>query len=197
MSNRQIVPNTLRPLWHIFILAAVSFITFLMLISILIMVQGQRNEVRSAGAAVVVLPPHDQTSSQDAVEMRLDHAVDLYRRGYVNRIIVAEQETNTGTNVEDYVAERRLPAEALLLVQAGDRPVEQLRSVGDVMRLNGIESVLVSSERYEMLRMLKMSRDVGMDAYGVPIRQTEVSWVEDAFQIVREAWAYIAYVFIG
>ena len=197
MSNRPILPIVLRPLWHTLIFVAVSFITFLVLISTLIVVQSQRNEVRSAGAAVVVLPAQERVSSQENIEERLDHAVDLYRRGYVNRIIVAEQETHTGTDVEEYVAERRLPPEALLLVQEGDRAVEQLRSVGDVMRLNGIESVLVSSERYEMLRMLKMSRDVGMDAHGVPVRQTETSWFEDALQIVREAWAYIAYVFFG
>ncbi|MEM8531054.1 MAG: YdcF family protein [Chloroflexota bacterium] len=197
MSNRQMIPDVLRPLWYIFIFAAVSFITFLVLISTLIVVQGQRNEVRSAGAAVVVLPSHVPESSQEAIEVRLDHAVDLYRRGYVNRIIVAEREMQTKANVEEYLVERRLPPEALLFVQEGDRPIEQLRSVGEVMRLNGIESVLVSSERYEMLRILKMSRDVGMDAHGVPIRPAETSWFEDALQIVGEAWSYITYIFFG
>lgn len=191
------IPDVLRPLWYIFIFAAVSFITFLVLISTLIVVQGQRNEVRSAGAAVVVLPSHVPESSQEAIEVRLDHAVDLYRRGYVNRIIVAEREMQTKANVEEYLVERRLPPEALLFVQEGDRPIEQLRSVGEVMRLNGIESVLVSSERYEMLRILKMSRDVGMDAHGVPIRPAETSWFEDALQIVGEAWSYITYIFFG
>lgn len=197
MNNRQALSKTLRPLWHSLIWVAVSFMTFLLLIAMLIVIQGQRNEVRSAGAVIVVLPSREQSSSQDDVQSRLDHSIDLYQRGYVNRIIVVEQEDQTRSEIAQYVVDRRLPSEVLLFVRQGHTPVEQLAAAVDVMRLNGIESVLLSSEPYEMLRMLKIARDVGMDVYGVPIRRTETPLVEDAVQILREAWAYIRYVLLG
>ena len=65
-----------------------------------------------------------------------------------------------------------------------------------VARANGINSVLLVSDPFHMLRSLKMARDLGLAAYGSPTRTSPISvnWAEEARYIVRESWAYLVYL---
>jgi uncharacterized SAM-binding protein YcdF (DUF218 family) len=71
-----------------------------------------------------------------------------------------------------------------------------LQNAAALARANGINSVLLVSDPFHMLRSLKMARDLGLAAYGSPTRTSPISvnWAEEARYIVRESWAYLVYL---
>ena len=167
----------------------------------LIVLQGQRDEARQSGAAIVLGAAQWNGDPSPVLRARLDHALDLYRRGLVSRIILTGgvgrgDRLSEAAAGKQYLIEQRLPAEALLLDERSTTPRENLQNAAALARANGINSVLLVSDPFHMLRSLKMARDLGLAAYGSPTRTSPISvnWAEEARYIVRESWAYLVYL---
>ena len=123
---------------------------------------------------------------------RASYALDLYRRGLVSRIILTGgvgrgDRLSEAAAGKQYLIEQRLPAEVLLLDERSTTTRENLRNAAALARANGINSVLLVSDPFHMLRSLKMARDLGLAAYGSPTRTSPISvnWAEEARYIVR------------
>jgi uncharacterized SAM-binding protein YcdF (DUF218 family) len=180
---------------------AVSVVALGALVCGLIVLQGQRDEARQSGAAIVLGAAQWNGDPSPVLRARLDHALDLYRRGLVSRIILTGgvgrgDRLSEAAAGKQYLIEQRLPAEALLLDERSTTTRENLRNAAALARANGINSVLLVSDPFHMLRSLKMARDLGLAAYGSPTRTSPISvnWAEEARYIVRESWAYLVYL---
>jgi uncharacterized SAM-binding protein YcdF (DUF218 family) len=172
------------------------------LICALIVLQGQRDEARPAGAAVVLGAAQWNGVPSPVLQARLDHALDLYRRGYVKQIILTGGVGRGDTLSEaaagrQYLLEHGIPEDALLLEEEGTTTWKSMQNVARIARSNGIGTILVVSDRFHMLRALKMARDLGLAAYGSPAQTSPIAAypLEQARYVVREAWAYLAYLF--
>ena len=185
------------------VLSATSVAALSALICVLIVVQGQRDEARPAGAAVVLGAAQWNGEPSPVLRARLDHALDLYRRGYVSHIILtggagrADSISEAAAGMQ-YLVERGLPAEALLLDEQGTTTWESMRNAAALARANGIGAVLLVSDPFHMLRSLKMARDLGLAAYGSPTRTSPISenGAAELRYVVRESWAYLVYLFV-
>jgi uncharacterized SAM-binding protein YcdF (DUF218 family) len=180
---------------------AVSVAALGALVCGLIVLQGQRDEARQSGAAIVLGAAQWNGDPSPVLRARLDHALDLYRRGLVSRIILTGgvgrgDRLSEAAAGKQYLIEQRLPAEALLLDERSTTTRENLQNAAALARANGINSVLLVSDPFHMLRSLKMARDLGLAAYGSPTRTSPISvnWAEEARYIVRESWAYLVYL---
>lgn len=185
------------------ILSAISSAALVALICALIVAQGQRDEARPAGAAIVLGAAQWNGAPSPVLRARLDHVIDLYKRGDVGRVILTGgagpgDSTSEAAAGRQYLIERGLPAEALLLEEQGTTTWESLRNASALARANGIGSVLLVSDPFHMLRSLKMAHDLGLAAYGSPTRTSPISGnlVEESRYVVREAWAYLVYLFL-
>jgi uncharacterized SAM-binding protein YcdF (DUF218 family) len=184
--------------------AMTSAIILLLLVSALVLVQGQRDETRPAGAAIVLSAERWRGDSAAMRQARLDHALDLYRRGTVSRFILTGP-SPTGTEPSeaalsrDYLVERGVPQEALRLEERGGTTLECLRNAADQAREDGVGTVLLVSDSVHMLRSLKMARDIGMVAYGSPAYNSPASrsFTAELGYVARETWAYTVYIFAG
>jgi uncharacterized SAM-binding protein YcdF (DUF218 family) len=198
LHTRRILLGFLRGL----ILTATSIVVLVTLVCALVVVQGQRDEARPSGAAIVLGAAQWNGDPSPVLRARLDHALDLYRRGVVSRIILTGG-VGKGDQLSEaaagklYLTEQRLPAEALLLDEQSTTTWQNLRNAADLARMNGINSVLLVSDPFHMLRSLKMARDLGLTAYGSPTRTSPISgsWLEEVRYVVRESWAYLMYLF--
>ena len=183
------------------VLALLSLILLLALICVLIAFQGRRDETQPAGAAVVLGAAQWNGTPSPALRARLDHALDLYRRGTVSKIIltggVGEGDSiSEAAAGRDYLVAQGVATTTLLLEQQGTTTWESMQNAAELARANGVNSVLLVSDAYHMLRSLKMARDLGLNAYASPIRPVNgVSSLEEARYVLREASAYLAYVF--
>jgi uncharacterized SAM-binding protein YcdF (DUF218 family) len=180
---------------------AVSIAALGALVCGLIVLQGQRDEARQSGAAIVLGAAQWNGDPSPVLRARLDHAFDLYRRGLVSRIILTGgvgrgDRLSEAAAGKQYLIDQRLPVEALLLDERSTTTWENLQNAAALARANGINSVLLVSDPFHMLRSLKMARDLGLAAYGSPTRTSPISvnWAEEARYIVRESWAYLVYL---
>jgi uncharacterized SAM-binding protein YcdF (DUF218 family) len=178
---------------------ALVVITFTVILSALIVTQGRRNETRRADAVVVLGVAESHTAAPArAMQLRLDVARDLYRRGSISRIILSASDTTTATveSGRQYLIDQGLPDQALLGAEGGEAAWERLNNVANLARANGIQTVLLVGDAPEMLRSLKIARDAGLDAYGVPVRSAPTDdVVEEGRATLEEAWAYSVYIF--
>ena len=201
MRKLQIL-RTLKGLLRGSLLAGVSAALLAVLVCGLIVVQGQRDDARDSGAAVVLGAAQWNGDPSPVLQARLDHALDLYHRGVVKRIILTGgvglgdrfSEAAVG---KQYLLDRQLSPEVLLLDERSTTTWENMQNAADLARANGIDTVLLVSDPFHMLRSLKMARDLGLSAYGSPTRTSPISWnrVAEARYVVREIWAYLVYLF--
>lgn len=173
------------------------------LIAGLVVAQGQRDETRSADAAVVLGAAQWNGDPSPVLQARLDHARDLYRQQVVRRIILTGG-VGTGDTVSEaaagreYLLRQGVPLEALILEEQGRTTYASLRTVSNLMQANNISSVLLVSDPFHMLRSLKMAHDLGMDAYGSPTRTSPIAAnrTVEARLVLRETWAYLSYMLV-
>lgn len=199
LALRRLLRGLLRGL----LIGAASLAALLAIVCALIVAQGQRDEARPAGAAIVLGAAQWNGAPSPVLRARLDHAIDLYQRGYVSRIILtggASQgdQTTEAAAGRQYLVERGLPDAALLLEDQGTTTWESVQNAAALARANGIATVVLVSDPFHMLRSLKMARDLRLSAYGSPTRTSPISQNrgEELRYVVREAWAYLVYLFL-
>src|SRR5215211_1570801 len=106
--RRLYVARGLRGLARGLALAALSVVAMLALICVLIVLQGRRDDLQNlgvgrVGAAIVLGATQWSGDQSPALRARLDHALDLYRRGQV-RLIVLTGAVGAGETVSQAAA---------------------------------------------------------------------------------------------
>ncbi len=199
--------RVLRGLLRGLLLIAASVLAVLALVCVLILLEGRRDDAQQVGAgrvgAAVVLGAAQWNGDPSPVlRARLDHALDLYRRGQVRQVILtggvgSGDTTSEAAAGKQYLLERGVPADALLLEETGSTTWESLRNVVPIAQANRIGAVMLVSDPFHMLRSLKIARDLGLIAYSSPTRTSPISdnLAEQARFVLREAWAYLVYLF--
>jgi uncharacterized SAM-binding protein YcdF (DUF218 family) len=189
------------------IVIAVALLALLGLVCALIVAQGRRDEAQQVaggqvGAALVLGAAQWNGNPSPVLRARLDHALDLYRRGQVRQIILtggvgSGDTTSEAAAGKQYLIERGITADALLLEEQGTNTWESLRNAAPLARANRIGAVLLVSDPFHMLRSIKMARDLGLIAYGSPTRSSPIAAgsAEETRSVLREAWAYLVYLF--
>ena len=205
--QRVYVLRRLRGLARGLAVVALSVGALVALICALVVAEGQRDDLQDSGvgrvgAAIVLGAAQWNSDPSPVLRARLDHALDLYRRGQVRLIVltggVAPGDTTSEAGAgKQYLIERGLPAEVLLTEDTSTTTWENLRNSVPLVQSNRIGAVVLVSDPFHMLRALKMTRDLGLIAYGSPTRTSPISdsRAQQARYVVREAWAYLLYLF--
>jgi uncharacterized SAM-binding protein YcdF (DUF218 family) len=192
--------KVLRLLAAILVLPALFWTSY---VALRIVMVGERDDRRTADAIVVLGAREYSGWPSSPFASRLDHALSLYEQGLAPLVIVAggDPEGDTYTEADAgarYLEHLGLPLEVLLTV-GGNNTYENLREAEALAEREGLETVLVVSERFHMLRSLAMAEDLGMRAYGSPTmtspREHNPTW--RLFYTLREVAAYSAYSFLG
>jgi uncharacterized SAM-binding protein YcdF (DUF218 family) len=177
---------------------ALSVVSFLLLLAALVLVQAQRDETRPAGAAVVLSVEGWSGDPLPMRQARLEHALDLYQRGVVSRLILTAA-GDEGAASRAYLVERGVPESVLLIEDDGGTTLDCLRGAAALARESGVGTVLLVSDPVHMLRSLKIARDTGLVAYGSPAfnSPTSRSFTTSLGYVARESLAYLGYIFTG
>src|SRR4051812_43560382 len=180
------------------IIIAVAVLALLGLVCGLIVAQGRRDEAQQVGsgqvgAALVLGAAQWNGDPSPVLRARLDHALDLYRRGQVRQIILTGgvgpgDTTSEAATGREYLIAHGVPTDTLLLEDEGTSTWESLQNVVPLTRANRIGAVMLVSDPFHMLRSLKMAHDLHLIAYSSPTRSSPISAnsTEEARAIVRE-----------
>lgn len=161
---------------------------------------GQSDDLRSADAIVVLGTEEYRGWPSPYFGARLDHALSLYEEGVAPLVVVAggdpEGDSYTEADAgESYLEYYGLPSDALLTV-GGDNTYQNLQEMKALAEQEGLENVVLVSERFHMFRSLVIADDLGLRAYGSPTSTSprEHNPALLLYSVLREVAAYTAYV---
>ena len=149
----------------------------------------QRDNARPASAIVVLGAAQYVGHPSPVLRARLDHAIDLYRRGLAPKMIFTggfgDRDTTSEAAVgQRYAIEHGVPARAILIENSGRSTSESLQHVAALMDAEPSREVILVSDPFHMLRLSILARRHGMVPYASPTRTSPISMSR------RESWKY-------
>ena len=138
-----------------------------------VVIAGQRPALRHADAILVLGAAQYNGRPSPVFQARLDHALDLYDQGYASRLIVTGG-VGTGDTLSEgevgrrYAIERGVPDSAIMVDREGATSSESVTAAAALMRGRGMNSALLVSDSYHMLRLELLARRAGIRAFRAP-----------------------------
>ena len=152
-------------------------------------VWGHRDTARPVAAIVVMGAAQYAGRPSPVFRARIDHGIDLWRRGLAPRLIFTGGPGDRDTTSEAAVAERYaidhgVTPRAIMIENAGRSTAESLQHVAALMDAEPSRTVVLVSDPFHMLRLTILARRYGLTAYASPTRTSPIStsW--------RESWKY-------
>lgn len=104
---------------------------------------------------------------------RLDKAIELYKQGISEKIIVSgdhgREEYDEVNAMKNYLIENEIPSENIFMDHAGFSTYESLYRASYIFK---VESLTVVTQEYHLYRALYIGNELGIKTYGVPAKKT-------------------------
>ncbi len=169
-------PSAGRTLAGVALLGLVGAASVLGYATLRVWQRGDVDEAPRVGVAdaIVVLGAAQYDGRPSPVfQARLDHAIALWRDGRAPLLFMTggrqegDRTTEAGTG-RDYAISQGVPAGAILMEDRGRSTQESLEAVAGILQQRHTGATLFVSDRLHMLRVLRIAKDLGIDAYGSP-----------------------------
>ena len=154
-----------------------------------------------ADAAVVLGAAVWTNNVSPVFRERINHALNLYRKNRVRKIIFTGGQGNSNEPTEavaarSYALANGIPARDILVEQNSHTTYENIVFAKQLADANNLKKVLLVSDPLHMKRAMTMAADVGLDAYPSPTPTTKYqSWNTQLREVARETFYYLGYVF--
>jgi uncharacterized SAM-binding protein YcdF (DUF218 family) len=134
---------------------------------------------------------------------RLRQAANLYRKGFSNKVVVLGgklpgDRTTEAEAGRSWLVTQGLPEQDVSADPVGNNTLESLQAAASYMRRNGMKSAFLVSDPWHNLRIRRMARDLGIQAY------VSATWHSAARSewtrlsgYSRETFAYLYYRVVG
>lgn len=185
-SARQVVRLIRR-------LLTIVFVTLLLIwlasVSAVLM-WSSRDEARPAQAIVVLGAAQYAGKPSPVLRARLDHALDLWNRHLASLLIFtggtgAGDTTSEAAVGRSYARRHGVPDSAILEENAGRTTSESMRAVAGMLEVRGLQTALLVSDPFHMLRLRILARRFGFTPYTSPTQTSPISPNRE------ERWKYI------
>ena len=131
---------------------------------------------------------------------RINHAIDLYRKGRVRKVIFTGGQGNPGEPTEasaarSYALQSGLPASDILIEDKSHTTYENILNAKQLADSHGIQRVLIVSDPLHMKRAMAMAQDVGLVAQPSPTPSTRYQGLRSQLGLlIHETYYYIGYL---
>lgn len=138
-----------------------------------------RDEARPVQAIVVLGAAQYRGKPSPVLRARLDHSVGLFARGLARRVVVtggvAEGDTASEAAVSRlYLLASGVPDSAILLENEGRTTGQSLDRAARMLHARRIDTVLVVSDPFHVLRAQRVAQRAGLVAYTSPTRTDHI-----------------------
>lgn len=133
-----------------------------------------RDEARPADAIVVLGAAQWGGRPSPVFQARLDHAADLYDEGLADLLVVTGgdqpgDEVTQGYAAYDYLRQRGVPEESLLVEVDGRDTYTELSASANILAARGVgDEVLLVTSPYHALRTAAIASEVGLTPFVSP-----------------------------
>ncbi|MDP3015159.1 MAG: YdcF family protein [bacterium] len=159
------------------------------------------DEAQKAEAVVVLGASQWNNQPSPVLKTRLDYALSLYNQGLSSKIIltggVGKGEIISESQVgKDYLIEKGVDSQNIFIEEKGHTSWQSLNQVAQILKEQNLNSIILVSDGFHMMRLNKMAKDLGIQAYGSRVIESPISKskITEFKYIVREAWVYILYL---
>lgn len=144
-----------------------------------VLIWSARDEARPAQAIVVLGAAQYAGRPSPVLRARLDHALGLWKRDLASLLILTG-----GTGVGDttseaavgrtYAKKRGVPDTLILVENEGRTTSESMKAVAGMLEVRGLNSALLVSDPFHMLRLRILARRFGFTPYTSPTRTSPI-----------------------
>jgi uncharacterized SAM-binding protein YcdF (DUF218 family) len=155
-----------------------------------VLVWSSKDEARPAQAIVVLGAAQYAGRPSPVLRARLDHALELWNRHLASLLILtggtgAGDTTSEAAVGRNYARKHGVPDSAILEENAGRTTSESMRTVAGMLEVRGLQTALLVSDPFHMLRLRILARRFGFTPYTSPTRTSPISPNREA------RWKYI------
>ncbi len=170
--------------------AVVAVFTVWIVSAIAVLVWASRDEARPAHAIVVLGAAQYSGKPSPVLRARLNHALDLWNRHLAALLILtggtgAGDTTSEAAVGRNYARKHGVPDSAILVENEGRTTSESMRAVAAMLEVRGLQSALLVSDPFHMLRLRILARRFGFTPYTSPTQTSPISPNRE------ERWKYI------
>ena len=135
--------------------------------------QSSRDEARAADVILILGAAEYNGRPSPVLKARLDHGLELYRRGLAHLILTTggaggDPMFTEGGVGRAYLTRQGVPAEAIIVEMEGETTMHSTAASAEIMRRMGLKSCIVVSDGYHIFRAKRMLEARGLQAYGSP-----------------------------
>lgn len=155
-----------------------------------VLIWASRDEARPAQAIVVLGAAQYAGKPSPVLRARLDHALDLWNRHLATLLILtggtgAGDTTSEAAVGRTYARKHGVPDSAILVENEGRTTSESMRAVAGMLEVRGLQTALLVSDPFHMLRLRILAKRFGFTPYTSPTRTSPISPNREA------RWKYI------
>ena len=155
-----------------------------------VVVWSKRDEARPAQAIVVLGAAQYAGRPSPVLRARLDHALELWNEHLASLLILtggtgAGDTTSEAAVGRTYAKKHGVPDTAILEENAGRTTSESMRAVAGMLEVRGLQSAVLVSDPFHMLRLRILARRFGFTPYTSPTKTSPISPNRE------ESWKYI------
>lgn len=147
----------------------------------LVLLAGNRPELERSDAIVVMGAAQYNGRPSPVLRSRVDHAIDLYRRGLAPRILFTGG-VGTGDTLSEADVARRyaldfgVPDSAILVENRSRTSAESIGEAARILHDRSMESALLVSDPFHMLRLEMLARRGGLEGNRAPVPRGPIEW---------------------
>jgi uncharacterized SAM-binding protein YcdF (DUF218 family) len=153
-----------------------------------------------ADAAVVLGAAVWTADPSPVFRERINHGIDLYRKGKVRKLIFTGGQGNPGELTESsaarkYALKNGVPAHDILIEEKSHTTFENMVYAKQIIDQQGIKKVLIVSDPLHMRRAMSMASDVGLEAEPSPTTTTRYTSLGSQLELLaHETYYYIGHL---
>ena len=157
------------------------------------------NEAQNADAIVVMGASQWGGKPSPVLKVRLDHALSLYQKGFSEKFIltggIGEGEKISESRAgKIYLIQKDVNAENIFIEEGGHTSWQSLNGVAEILKNKNLNSVIVVSNGFHIMRLKKMAKDLKIQSYPSPVPRNSISKLSEFKYIFRESWVYLLYL---
>lgn len=190
MKRAARAKHAVRIVQRILTVAVVAAFALWIASAIAVLIWSSRDEARPAHAIVVLGAAQYAGKPSPVLRARLDHALDLWNRHLASLLILtggtgAGDTTSEAAVGRNYARKHGVPDSAILVENEGRTTSESMRAVAGMLEVRGLQTALLVSDPFHMLRLRILARRFGFIPYTSPTQTSPISPNRE------ERWKYI------
>ncbi len=173
---------------------ATAVVLYLVVTFVQVWSAARSDEARPAEAIVVFGTAQYDGVPSPVLAARLDHAIELYRKGLAPVIVVTGgsrpgDQFTEATASANYLIRRGVPDEHVLREVSGTSSWQSLAAAASFLDDRDIKDVLLVSDPFHSLRIRAMASELGLEGHASPTRTSPISGASEARYMIRETVA--------